>query len=119
MVSLILIAVAAILNGVMDVLANHFKESIFSRFRWYWWNPTMSWENKWRRGRKENGERFPGSSTVFVWLTDAWHLFKGLMLISVMAAIIFYKPVFGMYDFFLLFIVWGAFFEITLKICKT
>lgn len=40
------------------------------------WNPKESWRNKWRGGDPALGERFPGSSTIFVWTTDAYHLFR-------------------------------------------
>ena len=32
--------------------------------------------NKWKNGDPKQGERFLGSSTIFVGLTDAWHLSK-------------------------------------------
>ena len=40
------------------------------------WDPKISWRNKWKNGDPAQGERFPGSSTIFVFLTDAWHLAK-------------------------------------------
>jgi len=41
-------------------------------------NNSESWRNKWKNGDKTQGEKFPGSSTVFVWATDAKHLFGSL-----------------------------------------
>jgi hypothetical protein len=40
------------------------------------WDPRESWKNKWKEDLKT--ERFLGSSTIFVFTTDAWHLFKFL-----------------------------------------
>lgn len=39
------------------------------------WIKDISWKNKWKDGDPKKGEKFLGSSTIFVQLTDAWHLF--------------------------------------------
>lgn len=38
------------------------------------WDNKISWTNKWKDGKPENGEKFFGSSTVFVMFTDGFHL---------------------------------------------
>jgi hypothetical protein len=70
-------------NGVMDTLQFHFAQSMFAnpaRFDAPFWNPAQSWKNKYRDGDPAQGPRFPLSTTAFVFLTDAWHLAKFLML---------------------------------------
>lgn len=63
-------------RGLNQVVAFH-PHKFFARYpdanRRYWDN-RVSWRNKWRNGDPEQGEAFPGSSTVFVWSTDALHL---------------------------------------------
>ena len=54
-------------NARMDV-------SAIDGFENPWWNKSQSWENKWKNGDPEQGERFFLSSTVLVFLTDGWHL---------------------------------------------
>lgn len=70
---------AAVCKAVMDTLQFHFEESIFNRVIWmrlkFWW-PEMSWKNKYKNGDPKAGPRFLLSTTVFVFLTDAWHLFQ-------------------------------------------
>lgn len=73
-------------NAIMDVLQFRFDKSVFSRFKGSWWNPSISWKNKWKVENGEllyvNGkpvERFFLSSTLFVFVTDAWHFFKFVM----------------------------------------
>lgn len=63
-------------KGLSDLLIHHYDRSIFPKIgeKAWFWNPRLSWRNKWKDGKKENGEKFPGSSTIFVALTDAWHL---------------------------------------------
>jgi hypothetical protein len=51
-----------------------------------WWNPIDSWKNKWKLDalghpilvNNKNVERYWGSSTIFVWRTDAYHFFRML-----------------------------------------
>ncbi len=42
-----------------------------------WANPATSWRNKWAEGSTTK-PRFFGSSTFFVFVTDAWHFFQML-----------------------------------------
>jgi hypothetical protein len=59
----------------MDKINFHFDKSIFfDKKNKLFWNPNESWKNKWKDDLKT--EKFPGSSTIFVFTTDAWHLFK-------------------------------------------
>ena len=95
---MILVLLAGISEAVMDKLQFHYDKSVFiSLPHQIFWDPLISWKNKWKDGDKNNGEKFWGSSTIFVGFTDAWHFFKllknlftfgGLLLIAV-----FTKPV--------------------------
>lgn len=77
LIGLILIAISAIAEAIMDTLQFHYDNSIFKRFKnQRFWYPGFSWMNKWKEGDPNKGERFLGSSTIFVAFTDAWHLFK-------------------------------------------
>ena len=51
------------------------------------WNPALSWKNKYRNGDPSQGEAFTGSTTVFVWTTDGYHLMRGMRNITAMTAI--------------------------------
>lgn len=79
--AVLMATLAGISKAVMDIIQHKFRSSIFSnkkRFNELFWNPEKSWRNKWRQDVKENTlkERFPGSSTFLVFVTDAWHLFQ-------------------------------------------
>lgn len=98
MLSLILIFLAGVCNSIMDVLSFRYEISRFDKLENdKWFNPSISWKNKWKDGDSKKGERFLGSSTVFVFLTDAWHFFKTLMLLLIAVSIIFYKPMINSY----------------------
>lgn len=84
---LILISLAGIAEAVMDTLQFHYSRSIFDAGRWRrfwcikwkyrsWWNPEESWKFKYKNNDSTQGAKFPGSTTIFVGLTDGWHCFK-------------------------------------------
>ena len=70
------ITFAAVSESIMDKLQFHYDKSIFKnpKYNQLFWNPIESWKNKWKEDLKT--EKFIGSSTLFVFTTDAWHLFK-------------------------------------------
>lgn len=118
-----LIIIAAISNSSMDTLQFHYSTSIFKNFKnQNFFNPELSWKNKWYMDSKGNilGEKFLGSSTIFTFLTDAWHFFKFIMLTSIFLAIVFYTPILKMNsvflelaaNFILLRLIYGVVFEI-------
>lgn len=91
MISLVLIALAAICNAVMDVCSHHYYYSVFTRFNSQYWNAVHSWANKYVDGKPELGRRkwFFGLLNIHVAFTDAWHLFKSLMIVFLISAIPF------------------------------
>jgi hypothetical protein len=115
MISLILVILAGMLNGVMDVLTMRYNTSVFKRMpkEWeYFFNPSLSWRNKWKNGDPNRGEKFFGSSTFLVWTTDAWHLAKSSMLLLLTMAITLYSPLVSKsVDIFIYWIVFGFTFE--------
>lgn len=87
-VTAILIFAQGICKGVCDTLQFHYSISIFSKKNELFWNPAISWRNKYKNGEPEQGERFPGSTTVFVMFTDGWHLFDFLRILCGMSALL-------------------------------
>lgn len=118
-----LIIIAAISNSILDSLQFHYSISFFKKLKnQQFFNPELSWKNKWKFDVKGNiiGEKFFGSSTIFTSLTDAWHLFKLIMLTSLFAAIVLYKPIIELngdfaeliINFILLRAIYGIVFEL-------
>lgn len=101
-------------NSVMDVLKTRYNTSIFASWKnQTWLKPSLSWRNKWKDGDKSQGERFFGSSTFLVWITDFWHLAKMLMLVGIGFAIVMYKPIVAWWiDWFILYCAFTVPFEI-------
>ena len=95
MITLFLLFLAGALNATMDVLSFRYKTSIFSKYTKLqeFFNPQESWVNKYKDNNPELGPKFFGSKTFLVFLTDAWHLAKMLMITTFTLAIVFYNPI--------------------------
>lgn len=92
---ILLIAITAILlfaegicKGVCDTLQFHYSISIFAGKNALFWNPRVSWKNKYKNGDPDQGATFPGSTTVFVMFTDGWHLFDFLRILCGVVALL-------------------------------
>ena len=90
----ILALIAGISKAVKDVIDHKFNDSVFNGcvILWDEWNPAFSWRNKYKQKEgkiviKNNRpvDRFFLSSTVLVFLTDAWHFFGFLQILSIFA----------------------------------
>ena len=78
--SLLLAALSGICKAIKDTLAHHYPNSRLRSLRpAQWWDASVSWKNKYRDyDRGDTRARFPGSKTILVAFTDAWHLFDNL-----------------------------------------
>lgn len=74
-------------KAIKDTLQHHYSQSIFTGLDARFWNPSESWKNKY--ADFDTGSRqpaFPGSTSLLVSLTDAWHLFDLLSIIGLLLA---------------------------------
>lgn len=78
----VLLFAAGLFNGLCDSLQFHYEKTGISPDNKYW-NPAISWKNKYKNCDPEQGPAFPLSTTVLVFMTDAWHLFKSLQMLAV------------------------------------
>ena len=81
-----MLVLAGISKAVKDRImtgwyGSKFKDWGFDR---QWWDNTLSWRNKWKveGSFTTQRERFPLSSTLLVFVTDAWHCFDLVFMIS-------------------------------------
>ena len=74
----ILLIVSGSCKGVMDTIQFHYDISIFNNVnhKQVFWDPKLSWRNKYKKNSRS--PKFWGSTTIFVFVTDAWHLFQFL-----------------------------------------
>lgn len=74
---------AVFCNVVMDEIHTHYSRffaKIIPKAWQGWWDPSKSWDNKYISGSRILTFIF---STALVPLTDAWHFFKAIFLISI------------------------------------
>lgn len=71
-----LVYLSGVAKAGQDSLAHHYKDTTFwAKNNDKYWDITVSGNNKWKDGKKENGEKFWQSSRLLVFLTEGWHLF--------------------------------------------
>lgn len=97
--SYILVFLAAILNAVMDTIADepHFNKSIFKNWDKRFWSKEISWSF---------------SKKIFNWKFDGWHVAKSLMIICLVGAIITFRVYHQWWVHFISFgVIWNVTFE--------
>jgi hypothetical protein len=107
---------AGFFNSIMDVIRFKWKDCIFSKIKnpklLDWISPAVSWKNKWKDDTYKE-EKFLGSSTIFVFLTDLWHFAQFIMILCFLFAIILYNPVINIWiDLILMYFIFGGTFEL-------
>ena len=118
MITLIIISlIFATLSGFCKAIMDLSEQSDLKFTPTIFWIKNQSWKNKWKGGLRKNGEKFFGSSSWFVALTDGWHLFKSLMLLCLVSAAVLYTPLFPEYTYrlleiFILHTWFGIIFEL-------
>lgn len=63
--------------GVHETVVHH-PDRIPDSWSAQFWDNRVSWRNKYKYGNPQHGPAYPGSTTLFVWTTDAKHLFGSL-----------------------------------------
>ena len=121
---MIVIALAGAAEAVMDTIQFHFHSSVLSNLNRTFWDPFYSWKNKWTYIGKKRRERFFGSSTFLVFLTDGWHMFKFVRNVMLFAAIGLAMLI-GCGSFMEMVatvligrVLFGIFFELTFRVLK-
>jgi hypothetical protein len=92
--NLLIILLLCMLSGAFDGLAETLKwhysqfNERFANANPAFWNPAISWTNKYKNGDYHQGEKFWQSSRAFVFTTDGYHLsrmFRNVFIISAIA----------------------------------
>lgn len=85
----LLIVIAASSSAACDIIHHRFHESIFKNMNDLWWDPTFSWRNKYKRRSPYLGPKFPGSTSIFLFVTDASNMFKFIHVNSLVFGLLF------------------------------
>ena len=107
-------------KAICDISESSFSNSKLGKLNPLFWDKHKSWVNKWKNGEPSQGEKFFGSSTFLVWLTDAWHLFNSLSYVSAFALGIFSTIFLNQFYFIIIpFVIGLIIFEYTYRWLKS
>jgi hypothetical protein len=129
MISLILFFLAGIVDAARDFVGFRLEQSIFYKYNPQFWNTDKSWKNKYKLplqvGKKHwynfgyipaFEEKFPYSTTIFVGLTDAWHMLKTMYLLFMFFGVVCYTTIVGLGpDFFICWISYSISFNLFIE----
>lgn len=93
--SLILVALAAVLDACQDTLAHHWNQSIFSKMgspTSFWGSPENTWQRKYTKESLDKilvpGNTLELKKNIIVQFSDAWHTFKTIKIIILLSVIL-------------------------------
>lgn len=68
--------VAGMADGTNEEISHHYKDfkKVFPNANDQYWDPKISWRNKYKNGDVTQGPRYFGSTTFLVWTTDGYHM---------------------------------------------
>lgn len=74
--SLLPMTVAGIFDGTNEEISHHYTDfkQVFPKANDQYWDPKISWRNKYRNGDPTQGPNYFGSTTILVWTTDGYHM---------------------------------------------
>ncbi len=90
--TLLLFYFAGLSKAISNTVSDHYSKSKFSSLNPFWWDKSISWQNKYSDLNKLSRKKFLWVIPVPVLFTDAWHLFQSLMITFAVLGAIFYSP---------------------------
>lgn len=85
-----LVIVGGVAKGFNETLQYHYKDfkRVFPGANHQWFNPAISWKNKYQNRDRTKGEAFPGSKSLFVAFTDQYHLNNFIHRTAILSALV-------------------------------
>lgn len=110
----ILISIAGIAKAIVDTLQFHYSKSVFKGLYAQYWNPDISWVNKYADDKLLIRKKwfFIIPIPIPVLFSDAYHLFQSIFLTSLFISICLFEPITQnkIIDLILLRSLFGLFF---------
>jgi hypothetical protein len=111
----IFLCLAAVCNAILNTLSHHYDTSIFRHFNRQFFDPEISWYNKYKDGIVSHGHKKWKLWFIEVnspdYLSDFWHIVKSAMVWSICAAIACLMP-YPVISFVLLGCSWNIVFNL-------
>lgn len=106
-ISMFLFLIAGLFEGTAEALKFH-TSRFFDRFKKankQFWDPSLSWRNKYKNGDPAQGTKFPFSTSGLVFLTDGYHLVRWARNVFTIAAIIISPALVAWYMYIAAFVL--------------
>lgn len=113
--TLLLIILSSIANACMDVVTHHYDKSIFSKYDRYYFDPSISWVNKYNKNDASLGRKQWHGIVIHEAFTDFWHLCKSITICSFIGAVVCYEyqsKWLMLFDFISYGIIWNMTFSL-------
>lgn len=71
--------VSGMIDGTIESMTWHYEDGFKPRcpnVNDQFWNPAVSWTNKYKNHDPKQGPKFFGSTNLFVYTTDAYHMLR-------------------------------------------
>lgn len=80
-------------DGTADALKHHYNQTVFPQSgpKRQWYDPAVSWENKYANWPTDQRAAFFGAKTWLVWTTDAWHMAKTVRNKAIQGQVFVYR----------------------------
>ena len=118
LIIMFILLLSGISKSITDISSSSdvfYKSKLYLKYKLNpnFWEQGLGSLNKYKNGTPSDGEKFPGSTTIFVIFTDAWHLFWFLSeTLMVLASVIITLK----FSFWFVIIAFGiklTFFQLT------
>lgn len=88
--SLAAIFVAGMADGLNQTLEFHYGtfKHVFPKANDEYWNPQISWTNKYKNNNSADGPKYFGSTSFLVWTTDGYHMTRFVEDAGLMSSIV-------------------------------
>lgn len=72
------VLVSGMLDGTKESISFHYQgfKRVFPKANDKFWDPCISWANKYKNNDPAQGQKFYGSTNLFVFTTDAYHALR-------------------------------------------
>ena len=112
----ILMLLFVVSDAMQDAITWNFDQSVFRNLNPLYFDPSQSWVNKYKDNNPLEGEKFFGSTTFFVWLTDFWHMLKFIKMNCIWVALVVASATWWLY--FAGIVFHGVVFELAYRIIR-
>ena len=80
---------AGAFDGQAEAIKFHYStvKKVFPNINDEFWNPSLSWKNKYKNNDPDSGPKWPSSTTMTVFATDGYHLSRSISKAAIITSV--------------------------------